>query len=127
MATPQSEHMPIGNERLWTTDFVLNLLVGHFMFASYSALLTIIPPYVFHRGGQEWQLGIIVGSFGIVGIFIRPFAGRWISLLGAKRVAVAGTVIVAAGSLLYIGALSPWWLIPVRMLQIGRASCRERV
>lgn len=87
------------------------------MFASYTSLLTIIPPYVFHRGGQEWQLGIIIGSFGVVGVFIRPFAGRWINILGAKRVAVAGTAIIAVGSLLYIGALSPWWLIPVRMLQ----------
>ncbi|MCI0791591.1 MAG: MFS transporter, partial [Chloroflexi bacterium] len=117
MATPLSEDNPAGNERLWTTDFVLNLLVGHFMFASYTSLLTIIPPYVFHRGGQEWQLGIIIGSFGIVGIFIRPFAGRWINILGAKRVTVAGTAIIAAGSLLYIGAFSPWSLIPVRMLQ----------
>ena len=87
------------------------------MFAGYTSVLTTIPPYVFYRGGDAWHLGIIVGSFGIVGLLIRPFAGQWIYTLGPKRVAVAGTAIVSLGSLSYIGALSFWWLIPMRMLQ----------
>ena len=104
-------------ETLWTADFVLNMLSAHFMFAGYTSVLTTIPPYVFYRGGDEWHLGIIVGSFGIVGLLIRPFAGQWIYTLGPKRVAVVGTAIVSIGSLSYIGALSFWWLIPMRMLQ----------
>lgn len=105
------------NNRLWTVDFILNLLTAHFMFAGYTAMLTVIPPYVLFRHGTEWHLGIIVGAFGIVGLLIRPFGGQWIYAFGPKRVAVAGTAIVAIGSLCYIFALSPWWLVPMRMLQ----------
>lgn len=104
-------------QKLWTLDFVLNLLTGHFLFVSYSSLFTILPPYVLDRGGQEWQLGIVIGSFGIVGLIVRPYAGRWIGMQGARRVAVLGTAIFAIASLLYIPAFDVWLLIPVRMLQ----------
>jgi len=103
---------------LWTTDFVLTLLAGHFMFAGYTATLTIIPPYAIDLGGDPaYHLPIIIGAFGVVGLAIRPFGGQWIYTLGPKRVAVAGTIIVALGSISYIFALSPWWLMPMRMLQ----------
>ena len=105
-------------DRLWTTDFILNLLTGHFMFAGYTATLTIIPPFAIDLGGDpSYHLPLIVGAFGFVGLLIRPFGGQWIYTLGPKRVAVIGTIIVALGSLSYIFALSPWWLIPMRMLQ----------
>ena len=103
---------------LWTTDFVLTLLAGHFMFAGYTATLTIIPPLAIDLGGDlAYHLPLIVAAFGFVGLAIRPFGGQWIYTLGPKRVAVAGTIIVALGSLSYIFALSAWWLIPMRMLQ----------
>ena len=96
---------------------MLNLLTAHFMFASYTSLFVIVPPYVLHRGGQEWQLGIIIGSFGIMGVLIRPFAGRRIGIIGPKKVAIAGSLILGFGSLLSIPALSAWWIVPVRMIQ----------
>lgn len=105
-------------DELWTTDFVLTLLTGHFMFAGYTATLTIIPPLAIDLGGDlSYHLPLIVAAFGFVGLAIRPFGGQWIYTLGPKRVAVIGTIIVAIGSLSYIFALSAWWLIPMRMLQ----------
>ena len=105
-------------DELWTTDFVLTLLAGHFMFAGYTATLTIIPPLAIDLGGDlAYHLPLIVAAFGFVGLVIRPFGGQWIYTLGPKRVAVIGTIIVALGSLSYIVALSAWWLIPMRMLQ----------
>jgi MFS family permease len=104
-------------ERLWTADFVLDLLAAHFLFASYSSLFTIIPRYVLDRGGEEWQIGIIVGSFGVVGLLIRPYAGRWTYLVGAKRIVFIGGAIYAVASILYIPAFNVWWLVPARLLQ----------
>ncbi|MCY3543074.1 MAG: MFS transporter [Chloroflexota bacterium] len=106
-------------DRLWTRDFILTLITGHFMFAGYTATLTIIPPFAveYLKGDASFHLPIIIGAFGIVGLLIRPVGGQWIYTLGPKRVAVIGTAIVALGSLSYIFALSPWWLMPMRMLQ----------
>ena len=104
-------------ERLWTVDYVLNLLTAHFLFVGYVSLLTIVPSYVIDRGGQEWQIGIVIGSFGVTGVLFRPLAGRWIYRFGPIRIAVVGCAVFGLASALYIPAVNAWWLIPVRMLQ----------
>lgn len=104
-------------DRLWTMDYVLNLLVGHFLFVSYTALFTTIPLYVIHRGGETWQIGIVIGSFGISGLLIRPFGGRWVYTLGAKKIAVTGLAIFGIATILHIFAANVWLMIPARMLQ----------
>ena len=106
------------DERLWTSDFTLTLLTAHFMFAGYSATLTIVPPFALALGGDPaLHLPLIVGAFGVIGLFIRPFGGQWVYVLGPKRVAVTGAIIVALGSVSCVFAPNAWWLIPMRMLQ----------
>ncbi len=107
----------LGGERLWTVDFVLDLLTAHCLFAAYTAMFTIIPLYVFDRGGVEWQLGIVIGSFGVVGLLIRPFGGRWVYSVGAKWIAIVGTAVFGVASLLHILAPNVWFIIPARALQ----------
>ena len=96
---------------------MLSLLVAHCLFAAYTAMFTLIPLYVFDRGGDEWQLGIVVGSFGIVGLLVRPFAGRWVATIGAKWIAVAGSAVLGVATLLHIFAFDVWLIVPVRVLQ----------
>ncbi len=113
-----------GPVRLWTRDYLLDLLVAHCIFASYTAMFTLIPLYVIERGGADWQLGIIVGSFGIVGLVVRPFAGQWIYSIGAKRIAFAGTAVFGLATLLHILAVDVWLIVPARVLQgVGLALC----
>ena len=71
---------------LWTRDYLLALLTAHSLFASYTSLVTMVPLYVVRQGGAEWRIGLMVGLFGVVSLLLRPFAGRWTRLLGAKRV-----------------------------------------
>ena len=119
---------------LWTTDFVLNLVVAHCVFVAYTAMSPIIPLYAEYRGAtdirlplgvgdfaivisQEIQLGIIVGSFGLIGLIVRPFTGRWVYTFGAKRIAVIGPIVLGAATLLHIIAFRAWMIIPARVLQ----------
>ncbi len=104
-------------DRLWTVDYVLNLLVGHFLFASYTALFTIVPLFVIHQGGETWHIGIVIGSFGVSGLLIRPFGGRWVYTLGAKKIAFFGLAIFGVATILHIVAFNVWLIIPARMLQ----------
>ena len=67
--------------------------------------------------GHEWHIGIVVGSFGIVALGVRPFAGRWVYILGAKRIALIGFIIFGTASILHIYAQTFWWLLAVRALQ----------
>ena len=103
-------------------DFVLNLLVAHCLFVSYTAMFTIIPLYVLERGGNETELGIVIGSFGIVGLLVRPLAGRWVYSMGAKQVAAVGTAVFGIATLLHIAAFDVWLIIPARVVQgVGMA------
>ena len=98
------------------------MLVSHFMFVGYSSQFTTMPLYIVDRGGEIWQIGIVIGSFGVVSLIVRPFGGRWIYHVGPKRVAIAGTAIIGISNLLYMAVSSVWWLVPVRALQgIGMA------
>ena len=116
--------IPTEPARLWTRDFVLNLLVAHCIFASYTSMFTLIPLYVVERGGADWQLGIIVGSFGIVGLIVRPFGGQWVYSFGAKRIAFAGIAVFAVATVLHIFAVDVWLIVPARVLQgVGLALC----
>ena len=118
----QTDQPQAVTERLWTTDLALNLGISHFMFASYTAMLTIIPLYVIELGGSEWQTGAVVGSFGLLSIPIRQMSGRWITNFGPKKVAIAGTAVLGIATLLHVGAFNVWMIIPVRVVQgIGLA------
>ena len=104
------------DNRLWTRDFVLDLLTAHFMFVSYTAMFPLIPLYTRALGGDEAALGIAVGSFGVVGLLVRPFAGRWVYSLGAKKIAVVGPAVFAAATVLHIWAADAWEMIPPSVL-----------
>lgn len=107
---------------LWTVDFVLNILSGHLMFVSYTSLLTILPAYIMHRGGQPWQLGLIIGSMAITGVITRPFTGKFIVKYGSKTMSMIGSFILGLGAILFIPGFSPWLILPGRLIQgIGMA------
>ncbi len=92
------------------------------MFVSYTSLFTVLPPYVLKSGGQNWHIGVVIGSFGVVSLLIRPFVGRWVNAFGPKYVVVVGLALFSFAALLFIPTFSVWWLVPVRMLRgIGLA------
>ena len=103
-------------ERLWSLDFLLALGMVQFIFAAFTAQYTVIPEYVVHRGGEEWQLGIVIGSFSIATMLVRPFMGRWVGRVGSRKAGVIAGIVFTAGVLLYIPVTEVWLLVPVRML-----------
>ena len=103
-------------ERLWSVDFLMALGMVQFVFAVFTAQYTVIPEYVFHRGGEEWQLGIVIASFSIATMVVRPFMGRWVGRIGPRWSGVIAGVVSTASVLLYVPVTEVWLLIPVRML-----------
>lgn len=127
------------SRRLWSVDYVLTLLTGHFLFVSYSSMFTVIPNYVNDLGGENWHIGVVVGAFGVLSLFVRPYVGRLIAIFGPKPVAVWGIGSFALAALLYVLPVNSWleatpllasfpalaflWPAPIRMLRgIGLAA-----
>ncbi len=92
------------------------LRVLHFIFAAFTAQYTVIPEYVVHRGGSEWELGIVIGSYNIATMLLRPFMGRWVAKVGPRKAGVVAGAIFTAAILLYVPATGVWTMVPVRML-----------
>lgn len=107
---------PQQKDRLWSWDFVMALGLIQFMFAAFTAQYTVIPAYAQHRGGEEWQLGIVIGSFSIATMVVRPFMGRWVARVGPRKAGVFAALIFTAAVLLYIPADNVWLLVPVRIV-----------
>jgi MFS family permease len=82
----------------------------------------MLPPYIIERGGSEWHIGLVVGSFGTVSLLVRQLAGKWIYKLGPKTVAIIGSMIFATASSAFLIPLDTFTMIPIRIIQgIGMA------
>lgn len=109
--------------RLWGRDFALTLLGTFAFFASFFYLLSVLPDYIDSIGGAKWQVGVIVGGYSAVPLFLRPFVGRW-SDRGRRKLLMRGGLAITAASLalmaLSAGVLS---LFALRVVQgIGVAT-----
>jgi MFS family permease len=101
-------------EPLWTADFLIVLVCSHLVFASFFSTYTTLPFYL--EDAHEWQIGLVVGSMGIAGMFMRPLAGLWADRYGRRLLMVMGAGV--AGLSLAAQALShdPYLLLPLRVV-----------
>lgn len=91
------------NERIWTKDFIMIVLVNLFTFTSFYALLTLLPIYTMDElNGTESQGGLLVTVFLLSAIVTRPFSGAIIEKFGKKRMAIFSSTAFALLTYLYI-------------------------
>ena len=76
----------------------------------------LVPVYAVDLGAGGFQVGLIIASFNLARVFSNPFAGRLSDRWGRKPFIVAGLVLYALISLLYVLANGIGSLILVRML-----------
>jgi predicted MFS family arabinose efflux permease len=86
-------------------------------FAGFYALLVPLPRYLAAVGLPDWQIGLVLGAFGIASLIGRPVAGAATDRFGARRVMLVGAASLAVGALLVptTGATAP--LFGLRVLQ----------
>ena len=102
-ATPDPRATGAGPQpRLWTLDFTLNALGTVGFFGSFFYLVSVLPEYIDSIGGEKWQIGVIVGGFGIVPMVLRPFVGRWSDQGRRKRLQRIGIFTMAVATVLMV-------------------------
>ena len=87
---------------LATRPFVLVCLATGFFYLSFNLILPVMPLYVADLGGTSNQIGLIIGLFAFVAMFMRPLAGWLIDTRGNRDVLVAGMAIFLLASLGYL-------------------------
>lgn len=82
----------VPNKRLYDLNFILACTV-HFVFITGNSLLVHFARWIGFLGGDERDIGWILGGGTLLGIAVRPAVGGWIDRFGAKRVWIAGTAL----------------------------------
>lgn len=86
-------------------------------FVAFYMLLVPLPPYLVELGLADWQVGLVLGSFGIAALVGRPLAGLASDQLGRRTVILAGVAIFVAGVLAVLPTGNVLVLMATRILQ----------
>ncbi|MBV8714234.1 MAG: MFS transporter [Chloroflexi bacterium] len=86
-------------------------------FAGFYALLVPLPRYLAVVGLPDWQIGLVLGAFGIASLVGRPLAGTLTDQFGAKPVMLIGAASLGLGALGTPHTASLPLLIALRLLQ----------
>lgn len=86
-------------------------------FVAFYMLLVPLPPYLVELGLADWQVGLVLGSFGIAALVGRPLAGLASDRLGRRTVILAGVAIFVAGVLAVLPTGNVLVLMAARILQ----------
>jgi MFS family permease len=82
-----------------------------------GAVLPVLPGYVKgHLGYGDFAVGVVIGSYAISGLLLRPVAGRLADRRGRKWTALGGSLLLSAGGFLYLASLGLAGLIVARLL-----------
>jgi MFS family permease len=82
-----------------------------------GAVLPVLPRYVHGPlDAGNVAVGVVVGSYAVTGLLLRPFAGRLADHRGRKPTVLLGSVLVAFAGFLYLLPLGVPGLIGARLL-----------
>src|SRR5919199_3687389 len=68
-------------------------------FAGFYSLLVPLPRYLADAGLPDWQIGLVLGAFGVASLVGRPVAGVAADRFGARAVMLFGAAALAIGAL----------------------------
>jgi MFS family permease len=82
-----------------------------------GAVLPVLPRYVHGPlDGGNVAVGVVVGSYAVTGLLLRPVAGRYADRHGRKPAVLAGSLLVALSGFLYLLPLGVPGLVFARLV-----------
>jgi MFS family permease len=111
-----------GRERLLTAPFLaISASVLAFFVAS-GLFLPATPRYTAGPlAGDNFAVGLVIGSFSVSSLLLRPFAGRWADRRGRRIMLIVGAVLQVVASAGHLVATTVPLLIVMRLL-LGAAE-----
>ena len=102
-----------GGMRAYWTAWLATLI----FFAGFYTLLVPLPRYLTQIGLPDWQIGLILGAFGVASLAWRTVAGVGVDRWGARRVMIVGAGGLVVGAVCVVLTESPTVLFGLRLLQ----------
>ncbi|MEH7383634.1 MFS transporter [Bacillus sp. JJ1533] len=104
------------SEKLWTKYYFLAFIYAMSTQISNNMLMTGLPLYAIHLGGDNSISGMLFGFFMFVAILFRPYFGKLIDEKSRRIVLIIGAVVTAFITLSYVIAFSISLLLVMRSL-----------
>ncbi|WP_338787203.1 MFS transporter [Metabacillus sp. FJAT-53654] len=102
-------------ERLWSKSFIL-MTIGMFcLFVSFYMLYPTLPLFIKEIGGNESQVGLVMGVFMLSAVIIRPFVGWLLDRFGSRQFLIFGLLCFGTAMYLYN------WIGGIFVLMVLRA------
>jgi predicted MFS family arabinose efflux permease len=86
-------------------------------FAGFYALLVPLPRYLADIGLPDWQIGLVLGAFGIASLIGRPLAGVATDRFGSRPILLCGAVALAFGAVAVAQTTNLGLLLGLRLSQ----------
>jgi MFS family permease len=91
---------PSDSETIWTRTFALLCLAQVFGYAQHFMLQPALPLYVTQLGGTPFTVGLVLASFAVTSVIVRPLMGHWADRWGEARIMSYGMLLQALSVLI---------------------------
>jgi MFS family permease len=98
------------------TPFVRATVTNFFFFLGLNGFV-LLPLYIQQLGGNEIEIGFVMGLHSAVGIVCQPLIGPWVDIIGRRPFMLLGIALTVAASLLAVAPGGVPLLALVRALQ----------
>jgi len=104
--------------RLWNREFIIITLANFFLACSFNLLMPSIPLYITEQlNVPQTQTGIVLSSYAIALLLIRPFSGYMVDVFSRKGLLIFGSLLYVASFFGYFYATTVLLFVIVRFVQ----------
>ena len=104
------------------TPFLRATVTNFFFFLSLNGFV-LLPIHIQQLGGNEIQIGLVMGVYSLVGIVCQPLIGPWVDVVGRRPFMLVGIALTLVAALLAVVPGGVGLLALVRALQGVGLSC----
>ena len=103
-ASSSSTSAVIAQPDHWRRTLWLLVAASTLCYLTLGCYVAVLPGYILHHLNlSSTALGIAMGATGVVAVCLRPFGGSWGDRYGRRPLAVAGALVLGAGSAVLVG------------------------
>jgi len=105
-------------DRIWHRNFILLILSNFLMYITYYAILSALPIYLVNSlHASRMQVGVVVGTYTIASVLVRPFSGFALDRFGRRTIFLLALIIY---SLLFTGYLAAITILSIILLRFAQ-------
>jgi MFS family permease len=110
------------SDSIWTRTFALLCLAQIFGYAQHFMLQPALPLYITQLGGTPFTVGVVLASFAVTSVIIRPVMGHWADRWGEAQVMLYGMLLQGASVLLCLFPMTGMTMLANGLRGIGWAG-----